>query len=112
MDFLIEIHTLRTDSSEAKSVFGFLVLLQNPKSGFQNLDPDFPIERNSRRAKTWETNRNLSVHEPLLASPTRFFFIEGEALRLLSTIILLKPTFTKISKMSKIARSKETTLTL
>ena len=29
-----------------KSVFGFRVRLQNPKSGFQNLKVDFPIERN------------------------------------------------------------------
>ena len=29
-----------------KSVFGFRVRFQNPKSGFQNLNPNFPIERN------------------------------------------------------------------
>ena len=38
--------TLRTDFSEVKSFSGFRVRLQNPKSGFQNLNPDFPIERN------------------------------------------------------------------
>ena len=38
--------TMRTDFSEVKSVFGFRVRLQNPKSGFQNLNPDFPIKRN------------------------------------------------------------------
>ena len=38
--------TLRTDFSEVKSVFGFRVRLQNPKFGFQNLNPNFPIERN------------------------------------------------------------------
>ena len=37
---------LRTDFSEVKSVFGFRVRLQNPKSRFQNLNPDFLIERN------------------------------------------------------------------
>ena len=34
------------DFSEVKSVFGFRVRLQNTKSRFQNLNPDFPIERN------------------------------------------------------------------
>jgi len=29
-----------------KCVIGFRVRLQNPKSEFQNLNPDFPIERN------------------------------------------------------------------
>ena len=38
--------TLRTDFSEVKCVIGFRVRLQNPKSEFQNLNPDFPIERN------------------------------------------------------------------
>ena len=41
--------TLRTDFSGVKSVIkviGFRVRLQKPKSGFQNLNPDFPIERN------------------------------------------------------------------
>ena len=37
---------MRTDFSEVKSVFGFRVRLQNPKSRSQNLNPDFPIERN------------------------------------------------------------------
>ena len=35
-----------TDFSEVKSVFEFRVRLQNPKSGFQNLNPNSPIERN------------------------------------------------------------------
>ena len=35
--FLIEIHP------------GLRLLLQNPKSGFQNLNPDFPMERNPRK---------------------------------------------------------------
>ena len=48
LDFLIEIHP-RTDFSEVKSVFGFRVRLQNPKSRFQNRNPDFPIERNLSR---------------------------------------------------------------
>ena len=34
----------RADFSAAKSVFGFHVSLQNPKSGFKNLNSDFPIE--------------------------------------------------------------------
>ena len=38
--------TLRTDFSEVNSVFGCRVRLQNPKSSFQNLNPNFPIERN------------------------------------------------------------------
>ena len=37
--------TLRTDFSEVKSVFGFRVRLGNPDLDFQNLNPDFPIER-------------------------------------------------------------------
>ena len=37
---------MRTDFSEVKSVFGFRVRLLNPKSRSQNLNPDFPIERN------------------------------------------------------------------
>ena len=30
---------MRTDFSEVKSISGFGVLFQNPKSGFQNLNP-------------------------------------------------------------------------
>ena len=37
--------TLRTDFSEVKSVFGFRVRLGNPDLDFENLNPDFPIER-------------------------------------------------------------------
>ena len=37
--------TLRTDFSEVKSVFGFRVRLGNPDVDFENLNPDFPIER-------------------------------------------------------------------
>ena len=37
--------TLRTDFSEVKSFFGFRVRLGNPDLDFQNLNPDFPIER-------------------------------------------------------------------
>ena len=33
------------DFSEVKSVFGFRVRLGNPELGFENLNPDFPIER-------------------------------------------------------------------
>ena len=36
------------DFSEVKSVFGFRVRLQNQKSGFQNLNPNSPIERNPK----------------------------------------------------------------
>ena len=43
---------MRTDFSEVKSVFGFRVRLQNPKSRSQNLNPDFPIERNLLNACT------------------------------------------------------------
>ena len=52
-----------TDFSEVKSVFEFRVRLQNPKSGFQNLNPNSPIERNlkvppkdiSGHNRTWTT---------------------------------------------------------
>ena len=37
--------TLRTDFSEVKSVFGFRIWLRNPDLDFENLNPDFPIER-------------------------------------------------------------------
>ena len=37
--------TLRTDFSKVKSVFGFRVRLGNPDLDFENLNPDFPIER-------------------------------------------------------------------
>ena len=40
--------TLRTDFSEVKSVFGFRVRLGNPDLDFENLNPDFPIERTLR----------------------------------------------------------------
>ena len=39
LDFLIEIHP------EVKSVLGFRVRLENPDLDFENLNPDFPIER-------------------------------------------------------------------
>ena len=38
---------MRTDFSEVKSVFGFRVRLGNPDLDFENLNPDFPIERTS-----------------------------------------------------------------
>ena len=37
--------TLRTDFSEVKSVLGFCVRLGNQDLDFENLNPDFPIER-------------------------------------------------------------------
>ena len=37
--------TLRTNFSEVKSVFGYRVRLGNPDLEFENLNPDFPIER-------------------------------------------------------------------
>ena len=40
---------MRTNFSEVKSVFGSGVRLENPKSGFQRLNPDFPIERNQNK---------------------------------------------------------------
>ena len=52
--------TLRTDFSEVKSVFGFRVRLQRKKSGFQNLNPDFPIERNLTSALKRQLRANLS----------------------------------------------------
>ena len=36
---------LEKDFGLSKSVFGFRVLLGNPKSEIQNRNPDFPIER-------------------------------------------------------------------
>ena len=33
------------DFSEVKSVFGFRIWLGNPDLDFENLNPDFPIER-------------------------------------------------------------------
>ena len=36
---------MRTDFSEVKSVFGFRVPLGNPDLDFENVNPDFPIER-------------------------------------------------------------------
>ena len=39
---------MRTDFSEVKSVFGFRVRLGNPDLDFENLNPDFPIERTLR----------------------------------------------------------------
>ena len=41
--------TLRTDFSEVKSVFGFRVRLGNPDLDFENINPDFPIERTLSR---------------------------------------------------------------
>ena len=46
--FLIEIHP-EDGFAALKYVFGLRLLLQNPKSGFQNLNPDFPMERNPRK---------------------------------------------------------------
>ena len=40
--------TLRMDFSEVESVFGFRVRLGNPDLDFENLNPDFPIERTQR----------------------------------------------------------------
>ena len=40
--------TLRTDFSQVKSVFGFRVRLGNSDLDFENLNPDFPIERTLR----------------------------------------------------------------
>ena len=37
-----------TDFAEVKSVFGFRVRLGNPDLDFENLNPDFPIERTFR----------------------------------------------------------------
>ena len=51
--------TLRTDFSVVKSVFGFRVRLQRKKSGFQNLNPDFPIERNLTSALKMQLQANL-----------------------------------------------------
>ena len=39
----------KTDISALKSVFGFRVRLQIRNPDFQNLNPDFPIERTLRR---------------------------------------------------------------
>ena len=55
--------TLRTDFSEVKSVFGFRIRLQNPKSGFQNLNLDFPIERNPRLILNFLCLLVLLIHE-------------------------------------------------
>ena len=41
---------MRTDFSEVKSVVGFRVRLGNPDLDFENLTPDFPIERTLRVA--------------------------------------------------------------
>ena len=51
--------TLRTDFSVVKSVFGFRVRLQSKKSGFQNLNPDFPVERNLTSALKMQLQANL-----------------------------------------------------
>ena len=43
LDFLTEIH-LEDGFVEAETVFGYRFRLQNPKSEFQDLNPDSPIE--------------------------------------------------------------------
>jgi len=43
---------LEKDFGSSKSVFGFRVLLGNPKSEIQNRKPDFPIERTLKTMNT------------------------------------------------------------
>ena len=49
------------DFSEVKSVFGFRVQLGNPDLEFENLNPDFPIERTLRQLMMVTNQTTISV---------------------------------------------------
>ena len=62
LDFLTEIHLED----------GFLVRLQNPKSGFQNLNPDLPIERKPKYLCTYQRpSWEVDIREPRRAFAQR-----------------------------------------
>ena len=65
---------MRTDFSEVKSVFGSGVRLQNPKSGFRSLNPDFPIERNHN--KTFPVSHHGDVIFCIASEPCDIVFIQ------------------------------------
>ena len=51
-----------TDFSEVKSVFGFRVRLGNPDLDFQNLNPDFPIEREIPKRISPDLDFVIEIH--------------------------------------------------
>ena len=82
---------LEKDFGSSKSVFGFRVLLGNPKSEIQNRNPDFPIERTLKLlGVTIDTRLNFNEHINCVCKKT------SQGISVLMRLKNLIPTMAKL----------------